>query len=72
VKKIAARCTKDIWYELVHDLCGSGNKEPIGTCIFDYVACIYDGTWWIGVVLEKNEEQLDVLIKFMHRRGPSR
>ena len=21
--------------------------------------CIYDGRWWIGVVLEKNEEQLD-------------
>ena len=36
------------------------------------MACLYDGTWWIGVALEKNEEQLDVLIKFMHLSGPTR
>jgi len=50
---------------------GSGNKELISACSFDYMACIYmyDGRWWIGVVLEKNDEQLDLLIRFMHPSG---
>ena len=72
IKIAARRCSKDIQYDFVHDLYASGNKEPISICIFDYVACIYDGTWWIFVVLEKNEEELDVLIKSMHPSGPTR
>ena len=36
------------------------------------MACIYNVRWQIGVVLEKNEEQLDALIKFMHLSGPTR
>jgi len=36
------------------------------------MACIYNVRWRIGVVLEKNEGQLDVLIKFMYLSGPTR
>ena len=30
---------------------------------------MYDGFWWIGLIIEKDEE--DVLVKFMHPHGPA-
>ena len=36
----------------------------------EYVACIYDGKWWIGVVDEVSKVQ-DVKINFSHPPGPS-
>ena len=40
--------------------------------IHDYVAFLYDQKWWIGIVLEINIEEGDVLVKFMHPNGPAR
>lgn len=40
--------------------------------VLDYICCIYDNKWWIGVVLEAEEELSDYLIKFMHPHGPAR
>ncbi|KAG1665912.1 ARL14 effector protein [Nymphon striatum] len=37
----------------------------------DYVVCRYDDNWWIGIVQERNQEENDVLIYFMHPHGPS-
>ena len=37
----------------------------------DFVSCYYDNHWWIGVVLEKNDQQEDFHIKFMYPNGPS-
>ena len=37
----------------------------------DFVSCYYEEHWWIGLVLEKDEEQEDLRIKFMHPHGPS-
>lgn len=36
----------------------------------DYIACIYDKKWWIGKVLEVNEENNDLYIHFFHPYGP--
>ena len=37
----------------------------------EYVACIYDEKWWIGVVHEVGEVEQDVKINFSHPPGPS-
>ena len=36
-----------------------------------FVACIYDGFWWIGLILELNRELEDAHVKFMHPHGPT-
>ena len=33
-----------------------------------YIACIYDDTWHIGLVLECSEENQDCNVKFMSRK----
>lgn len=32
-----------------------------------YVACIYDNKWYVGNIVERNETEQDLLIKFMRR-----
>ena len=34
-----------------------------------YVACLYDGNWWIGMIRETSEEHADVLLSFLHPHG---
>ena len=31
-----------------------------------YVACLYDGFWWIGNIYEVDHKERDTLIEFMH------
>ena len=45
---------------------------PITVAAFDYIACMYDSKWWIGIVLQKDDDGKDFLIKFMHPCGPMR
>ena len=37
-----------------------------------YVAVVYEQSWWIGVVIDVNDEEKDVEVKFMHPKGPAR
>ena len=37
----------------------------------DYIACLYDGRWWIGSVCSISEEHDDVQVNFMHPHGPA-
>ena len=38
----------------------------------DFVCCLYDQQWWVGMILEKNNQESDLHnIKFMHPHGPS-
>ena len=37
----------------------------------DYIACKYDGRWWLGLVEEINNVEQDAYVKFMHPPGPS-
>ena len=39
--------------------------------IMEFVACQYDSFWWVGLVQEIDQEQEDILVKFMHPHGPS-
>ncbi|GBM36399.1 hypothetical protein AVEN_234790-1 [Araneus ventricosus] len=36
-----------------------------------YVACVYEGNWWIELGSELNKEEGDHTIAFMHPHGPS-
>ena len=43
---------------------------PLSTYIVvEYVACSYDDYWWIGLIVEVDEE--GVLVKFLHPHGPA-
>ena len=35
-----------------------------------YVACVYEGSWWIEIICEVSEEQKDAYVTFMHPHGP--
>ena len=37
-----------------------------------YVACLYDGFWWIGNIYEVDHKERDALIEFMHPHGITR
>lgn len=34
--------------------------------MLSYVACISDRQWWVGLVVDKDEENKDIKIQFMH------
>ena len=54
----------------------TSTSKPDGKTISDftagiYVACTYDGDWYIGNVMEVSHENNDVLCKFMRRNNNS-
>lgn len=40
--------------------------------ISGYVTAVYDKNWWLGYILEKNEELDEVKITFLHPCGPAK
>ncbi|GBM67255.1 hypothetical protein AVEN_213590-1 [Araneus ventricosus] len=60
-----------------HDLQGwekEVSKSPDKLKIEDisgYVTAVYEGNWWLGYVLQKNEELDEVKITFLHPFGSS-
>ena len=57
------KCSADKDFYLIHDLLKQNTyMKP---SIHDYVSFLYDQKWWIGIVLEINIEEGDVLVKFM-------
>ena len=36
-----------------------------------FIACIYDGQWWLGNILEVCTENNDAKVSFMHPHGPA-
>lgn len=49
--------------------------KPVDTLkledVSGYVTTVYDKTWWLGYVLEKDEEHDEVKITFLHPCGPA-
>ena len=35
-----------------------------------YIACIYDSSWYVGLVEKVNNEKKDATVRFMHPSGP--
>jgi len=53
--------------------CGTHSffEEPVNVTIDDiklmsYIACIYDGKWWVGLVEEFDKSSNDIFVNFMH------
>ena len=64
------RCSDDIPFVLQHNLyC---QASVVNVDINDFVSCLYENTWWIGLVMEIDNEQNDACVKFMHPHGPAR
>ena len=38
--------------------------------VLDYVSCLYDNKWWVGIITNVDKE--DVQVKFMHPSGSSK
>lgn len=36
-----------------------------------YIACMYDGNWWLGNITERDYDQVDVKVTLMHPHGPA-
>ena len=69
--KIATkRCSEDGEIALVHSFSNTKIAE-IKVFHFDFVCCLYEQQWWIGMVQDINKEEADVAVKFMHPNGPS-
>ena len=39
--------------------------------ISSFVAVAYEGAWWLGTIREINEAEKDVMVQFLHPKGPS-
>ena len=39
--------------------------------VLDYVSCLYDNKWWVGITTNVDKEE-EVQVKFMHPSSPSR
>ena len=47
-------------------------KQNFVVQVLDYVSCLYDNKWWVGIITNVDKEGEDVQVKFMHPSGPSR
>ena len=34
-----------------------------------YIACLYDGAWYVGYIRNRSEEHKDIEVEFMNRKG---
>ena len=64
------RCSDDNEYVLHQNLLHKPTVVKVE--ISDFVACIYEQKWWIGIVTDIDSQQSDLQIKFMHPYGPAR
>ena len=47
-------------------------KQNYVVQVLDYLSCLYDNKWWVGIIINVDKEEEDVQVKFMHPSGPSR
>ena len=67
------RTSEDPEPSLVHNFKkGTQERDIIQVEILDYVTCLYDNKWWVGIKIGIDREEEDMQIKFMHPPGPSR
>jgi hypothetical protein len=65
------RCSDDDEFACVHDfkLVFCLDEEIV---VGSYAAVMYDQCWWISLLMENDDEECDVKVKFMHPKGPSK
>ena len=50
----------------------NASKSIVIPMVNDYIACVYDLKWYVGVVCEVNETEQDCFVSFLHPSGPAR
>ena len=35
-----------------------------------FIVCSYEGSWWIGMIFEKDTDEINLKEKFIHPHGP--
>ena len=53
-------------FDIVH-LLGPGDTLSAS----QFVACLYDRQYWVGIIMEVSSESLDVMVKFIHPKLPT-
>ena len=65
--------SEDKEFALEFDLVlGSKNQRAAKLAMSDFIVCLYDGHYWVGLIDEVDNENDDVKVKFMHPHFPSR
>ena len=67
----AKRVSEEDGFEITFSFSEENKKTKINVNVSQYMACIYDGLPWIGIVQDKSLEDRDVQVKFMHPHFPS-
>ena len=65
----AERCSGDETYDIKHDLLKLPAEPQIK--VLSYVTCSHDNEWRVGIILEINKDERDILVKFMTPNGPA-
>ena len=65
------RCSEDENYDLIYNFSAGAETKIVQCVVSGYVCCKCDNKFWIGIVLEIDTENDDLLIKFMHPALPS-
>ena len=69
----AKRVSEDKEFALEFDLVlGRKNQRAAKLAMSDFIVCLYDGHYWVGLVDDVDYENDDVKVKFMHPHFPSR
>lgn len=69
----AKRCSTDVDFAIRHKFSKlTIDNDVLSPSISSYVAVIYDSQWWIGIVIDKSDDNMECKIKFMHPNGPSK
>ena len=63
-KRFSLSTTKDVKVMKEH---GELEMEEVS----GYVICIHNSRWWLGCVLEKDLENVQVKLSLLHPSGPS-
>ena len=68
----AKRVSEEADYTLTFNFVNLPNKEKLDLRPAQFLICIYDEQYWLGMVSEVDKENEDILVKFMHPHFPAR
>jgi hypothetical protein len=66
------RCSSDENFSLKYNFMQTSHDKSYHFKESMYIACVYDGEWWLGLITSLNLEEQDATVKFLHPHGPSR
>ena len=65
------RTSEDKESSYVHNFKNQAKQNSV-VQVLDYVSCLYDNKWWLGIITNVDKGKEDVQVKFIHPSGSSR